>query len=269
MNSKLHSKDEGLIHHAPHFNSTNRYLASSELYEHLKTLIEVSASPLASVEQAFAADSTGFSTKTYNRWFDHKWGKERTKQAWVKTHIMCGVKTNTVTATEATPTESADTKQFPALLEKTAQNVDVQEVSADKAYSSRANLQSIDAWGAKPYIMFKSNATPNHGHHKPNPLWSKTWHYYNLNHEEFVAHYHKRSNVETTVAMIKSKFGASVRSKSATAQVNEGLCKILAHNICVLIQSFYELGIDPSFTAPSGPEPKILYLNQHRARMAN
>jgi hypothetical protein len=32
------------------------------------------------------------------------------------------------------------------------------------------------------------------------------------------------------------------------AQVNELLCKFLCHNLCVLIQSFYELGIEPEFS---------------------
>ena len=48
--------------------------------------------------------------------------------------------------------------------------------------------------------------------------------------------------------MIKAKFGTGVRSKTAAAQVNEALLKILCHNICVLIQSMYELGITPLFT---------------------
>ena len=47
--------------------------------------------------------------------------------------------------------------------------------------------------------------------------------------------------------MIKSKFGDSLRSKTTTAQINEALCKVLAHNICCLIQSTYELNIRPEF----------------------
>jgi hypothetical protein len=47
--------------------------------------------------------------------------------------------------------------------------------------------------------------------------------------------------------MIKSRFGGSLRSKTRTAQYNEALCKILCHNICVIIQSIYEPGIDPAF----------------------
>lgn len=66
-------------------------------------------------------------------------------------------------------------------------------------------------------------------------------------HKRIYGHYHKRSNVETTFSMIKAKFGGSLRSKTRTAQINEALCKILAHNICVLIQSIFELGVKPDF----------------------
>jgi hypothetical protein len=31
------------------------------------------------------------------------------------------------------------------------------------------------------------------------------------------------------------------------AQTNEVLAKVVAHNLCCLIQAFYELGIDPVF----------------------
>ena len=263
------AQQQGLIDHAPHFNSTNRYLASAELGGHLKALIELSASPLASVETDFAADSTGFATTAYNRWFDHKWGKERTKQAWVKTHIMCGVKTNIVTAAQVTTTESADTKQLPYLLERTAEAFSIDEVSADKAYSSKRNLREVEKVGATPYIPFKSYSTGSQSKGKYDGLWQRMWHYYSFNRDEFNAHYNKRSNAETTIAMIKTKLGGSVKSKSPTGQVNEVLCKILCHNICVLIQSFYELGIESTFGLPAASEPKVIDLNQYRARLSN
>ena len=261
---------QGFIDHAPSFNSTNRFLASDELTDHLTALIELSAAPLASIESAFAIDSTGFATTTYDRWFDYKWGKERSKQAWVKTHLMCGVKTNIVTAALATTHESADTKQLPHLLGRTAETFTIDEVSADKAYSSKRNLREIEAVGATPYIPFKSysKGSQGKGQYRFDSLWAKMWHFYNYNREEFNAHYHKRSNVETTMAMIKTKFGSSVKSKSGTAQVNEVLCKVLCHNIYVLIQSFYELGIEADFVGTTEPESNIIDLNQYRARHA-
>lgn len=259
---------DGLIDHAPHFNSTNRYIADPILTPLLKSLIELSASPLSVIESDFAADSTGFATSTYARWYDHKWGKERRRQTWVKTHIMCGVKTNIVTAVEATPTESSDGRQLPYLLDRTARQFDMNEVSADKAYSSRANLHAVVDAGATPYIPFIRTVTgnPTNKNPKPDNLWAKAWHFYNFHEEEFKAHYHKRSNAETVMAMIKVKFGAAVKSKTPTAQVNEVLCKVLAHNICVLIQSFYELGIESTFAPATEAEPKVIDLNQYRAQ---
>ena len=258
---------DGLIDHAPHFNSTNRYLASPALTPLLKSLIELSASPLTAVEADFAVDSTGFSTTSYHRWFDHKWGKSKVKQRWIKTHIMTGVTTNIITAVEATASESADAPQLPPLLTTTAQTFDtIREVSGDKAYSSKRNLHAIEDIGATPFIPFKSSTKPVGKEY--DGLWSRMWHFYNFNRALFGAHYHKRSNVESSVSMIKAKFGGAVKSKTADAQINEVLCKVLAHNICVLIQSWYELGIESTFAPTIGPEPepKVIDLNQYRAR---
>jgi hypothetical protein len=60
-------------------------------------------------------------------------------------------------------------------------------------------------------------------------------------------HYHKISNVETTNFMIKSKLDDRVRSRNTFAKYNGILLKILCHNIVVLIQSMFELGIEPEF----------------------
>jgi transposase len=65
--------------------------------------------------------------------------------------------------------------------------------------------------------------------------------------EDFMEHYHRRSNIETAYSMIKSKFGSALRSKSDIGQINEALCKVLCHNVCVLVQATHELGIDPAF----------------------
>jgi transposase len=247
-----------LVAKSPSFASNARYLENPDLTPLLKALIEQSASPLRIAETDFAVDSSGFSTITYSRWFDHKYGKERTKQTWVKTHIMCGVKTHIVTSVEATPFESSDNRQFIPLVNKTAKTFNINEVSADKAYTDRRNLHAVQAVGGTAFIPFKSNSTGMGGHHyKFDGLWSRMWHFYNFNREAFLGHYHKRSNVETAFSMIKGKFGASVRAKTPTAQVNEVLCKILCHNICVLIQSIYELGLEPTFWVFEGRKPVV------------
>jgi transposase len=97
-------------------------------------------------------------------------------------------------------------------------------------------------------IPFKKNAkgtSPNLGRGKD--VWARAFHFFTHNNAEFARYYHKRSNVETTFHMIKAKFESAVRSKTYVAQVNEVLCKVLAHNLCCLVQSMYELGVTPEF----------------------
>lgn len=92
------------------------------------------------------------------------------------------------------------------------------------------------------YLPFKSNTTGATG-----GLFQKMYHYFLFKQEEYLAHDHKRSNVESSFSMMKRKFGDHVRSRDDAAMVNEVLCKVLCHNLCVLIQEQHELGIDPIF----------------------
>ena len=43
------------------------------------------------------------------------------------------------------------------------------------------------------------------------------------------------------------KAGSALRSTSGTGQINEALCKILAHNTCVLIQAMHAFNLHPIF----------------------
>jgi transposase len=235
----------------PHYNSVFRCLEDPSLTPLLKTLIEESATLLKAVETDFAVDSSGFSTSTSLHWYDARYERYRRERRWVKVHLMCGVHTHIVTSVEVTPTDSADAPQFAGLVATTARRFPVREVSADKAYLSLENLQVVAGIGGVAYIPFKQRTTGD----RPNfdGLWNRMWHYYMFNRETFLQHYHKRSNAETTFAMIKAKFGEVVRAKMAVAQVNEVLCKVLCHNICCLIQSLYELGIEPTFWQDPSP----------------
>jgi transposase len=247
MSDIREAETDALVTKSPSFASNARYLENPELTPLLKSLIEQSATPLKSVETDFAVDSSGFASTTYDRWFDHKWGKMRSEAKWIKAHLMCGVKTHVVTSVEVSPTETADAPQLPHLLNNTAKTFDINEVSADKAYSSKKNLHAIQAVNATPYIPFKNYCKGTQRNGNFDGLWQRMWHFYNFNRDAFLAHYHKRSNVETAFYMIKTKFGANVRAKTPIAQVNEVLCKILCHNICVLIQSIVELGVEANF----------------------
>jgi transposase len=240
--------DKEYLQECPHYNSISRYLRKPELTPILKELIVQSSLPLKAVEVDFAPDSSGFPTRKFINWNQTKYqGHGFDEHDWIKVHLMTGVKTNVVTAVEIGGRHASDFQMFPHLLKKTAEHFKLRDVCADKGYLSHDNLKLVEQYGGTPYIPFKSNTVLR----ADGDIWSKMYHLYAFNREEFLAHYHKRSNVESTFSMLKAKFGDYVRSKDETAQVNEVLCKVLAHNVCVLIQSVHELGIELSWKSAS------------------
>ena len=237
MSELVQASAYGYIGRVPHYNSLLNAFQSPDLTPLLHALIRESSLCLKSVEVDFAADSSGFSPSRYVRWADARSGEEQECHDWIKVHLMCGVKTNIVTSVEITGGSANDSPQLRLLAQTTAQNFHLREVEADKAYSSKANLELVTALGGTPYIPFKAGTT---GDPRGSVLWEKLWRVYQYHREDFLTHYHKRSNVESTMWMIKSKFGERIRSKTDAAMVNELLCKVLCHNICVVIQSIYE-----------------------------
>ncbi len=238
------AKEMGLIDKIPCYASIGHFLQRKEITDILKKLIEVSATPLASVENCFTNDASGFSTSRFARYYDYKYGKESKYRIWLKAHLLSGVKTNIVVRAEITEGHSNDSPQLAPLLKGVSKRFNLQEVSCDLAYSSRENLKLITDEGALPFIPFKKNVT---GRARGSYLWMRMYHYFLYKHEEFLQHYHKRSNSETVFHMVKTKFRDNLRSKDKTAQVNELLCKMLCHNICVIIQETNELGIRGEF----------------------
>jgi transposase len=234
------AKEKGYITRVPHFNSVLNALESPETGEVLQELIKRSALPLKAIEHDFAVDSTGFTTSRFHRWFDHKYGKERAEHDWVKVHVICGVKTNVITAAEIYERNTNDCPILPSLVKTTAESFTVLEVSADKAYASEKNFAAIADIKAQAFISFRSGTSGSIG-----GFFAKAFHYFSYNRDEFLAKYHKRSNVESTMMMLKSKFGDSGRSRTDSAMRSEVFAKILSHNICCVISAMYELGIDP------------------------
>jgi len=238
------TKEMQLIDSVPCYASIGHFLQKEEITEIIKELIAISSTPLKEVETDFAVDSSGFGTSRFARWFDAKWGKEKKYKIWLKAHVISGVKTNIVASVEITEGRNADSPQLPRLVKETAKTFEVSEVSCDRAYSSRDNLKLIKDVGAVPYIPFKKNVS---GKARGSSVWKKMYHYFMYKHEEFMEHYHKRSNSETVFHMIKTKFKDNLRSKDRVAQENELLLKFLCHNICVVIQEMNELGIKGEF----------------------
>ncbi|MCC6488240.1 MAG: transposase, partial [Candidatus Hydrogenedentes bacterium] len=225
------AQEKGYLAQVPHYSTLYRYMDSDDLTPVLHNLIGVASAPLRLVESQFAADSSGFSTSRFDRWYDEKYGRERSQRLWVKAHIMVGTKTTIITAVTVTDRDANDYPHLPGLVDATVQRFAVKQVSADKAYLGESNLAAIAKAGAEAFIPLKVNSTPG-----GSELWTRLYGYFMYNRADFLDYYHRRSNVETTFSMVKAKFGDSVRSKTDAGQRNEVLLKVLCHNVCVLIQ---------------------------------
>jgi transposase len=251
------AKRAGYIKEVPHFNTLLNYFDDSGMRIILDYLIQISALPLKQVEENFAVDSTGFGTQRFDRWVDIKYRLKSPLGKYKKAHIICGVKTNIITSLQVTDGNKNDTTMFKALVTETAEYFDVKEISADKAYSSRANMDLANKLQIMPFIPFKKNTT---GKSRGSPTWAKMYKMFAENYLEFAKHYHKRSNVESTFAMIKRKFGDNCRCKSPRSQGNEIRCKVLAHNLVVLVHEIFELKVEVDFNgiAKKHPAQKVV-----------
>ena len=230
-----------------HYNAISRTLLEKKLTPILYGLVRLSARPLASIETDFATDRSGFRCSSFGRYCEYAHGTKRMHN-WLKCHISTGVTTNIVADVIITDENGADSPQFEPLVRGTAQNFNINEVSADGIYSSRKNLQIVDSLGGTAYIPFKKNATGR----SSGALWKKAFHYFQLHKDEFLEHYHKRSNAESTFSAIKKKFGETIKSRNRTAQENELLCKIIAYNITVLIHEMVQLNGTTEFLSFDG-----------------
>jgi len=241
-------EERGLVERAPSYNSVFCTIDRADLRPLFKTLVEESARPLKAIETTFAVDGSGFATNTYARWFDYKYGEEKKCQRWVKLHAMVGTKTNIITAAEVSEGNAHDSPFFAPVVERTkASGFEIRDVTADKAYLSHDNLAVVEKVGGVPYVPFKSNSGST-----GSAAWERMFHLFSLHKDDFLAHYHQRSNSESTFSAVKRKFGGSVRSKLTDAQLNEVLLKCLCFNLSMLVHSIHELGIDPKFWLPRG-----------------
>ncbi|WP_292379544.1 hypothetical protein [Methanosarcina sp. UBA289] len=97
-----------------------------------------------------------------------------------------------------------DSPQLNSLIKQTPKCFSISEVYTDMQYSSKQNLELVGVIGGTLYILFKKNVTVKS---RGPTTWSKMYHYFQFNRDEFMKHYHKRSNIESTNAAIKRRFG--------------------------------------------------------------
>ena len=219
-----------------HRNTVTNAMKSPLLTPHLRDLVVATAMPFQPYVKKIAVDATGFTLGHTSHWNKAKHGSDRATcrqgHKWLKCNIVSEVHSNTVLAVDVSyGNEVHDSKHLPELLGQTVEHFSFEQVSGDKAYLSHSIYELIESFGALPLIPFKSNT-------KPVPwsehIWDKMYHMFSLHRDLWDSHYHLRSNVETTFAMIKANFGENIRSRTPIGHLNEVLCKLVCHNIWVL-----------------------------------
>lgn len=231
--------EKKIIQTAPKRTTFMKYLKDPKITEILEQMVHLSSRPLIDHEKIFAIDASGFSSgMSEDSWVRARYtGKKWTAKGYRKAHICIGVKSGIITAAKITASTVHDTLMFGPLLEKTAESFEVIEVLADKGYHSRKNYKLISDLGAIGYIPFRNNTS---GLSKGSPQYGKQYKKYLKHRDVFDRHYHLRSNVEASFSASKRKFGSYVLAKSAHAQNNEVLCKLISHNITIVIHSIIE-----------------------------
>jgi transposase len=108
------------------------------------------------------------------------------------------VRTKIVTAVDISGPSAHDSYFSGPLTKTAATHFDISEAAADKAYLSRWNMETVEAAGGTPYIPFKSNTVIP----KDDSVWTRMYHLFMFNREEFLRHYHQRSNAESVFSMM-------------------------------------------------------------------
>jgi len=233
--------------------SLGEYMRSEAVSAVLRHLLVQSSLPLSEAESVFAVDSTGFSLPRRRVWFNKHTNRREKRRDYMKLHAMVGVKTNIITYAEMTEGTVSDMNYLKHLVAGTARYFNISEVSADAGYLSSENMYTVLLHGGIPYIAFKKNNALDADY--KSTFWKDMLYLWKAKHPIFTEHYFLRNNVEATFHAMKAKFGGRLHSKSTGGQFSEALAKALCHNICVLIRSMCELGIDPLGWSEKTPRP--------------
>lgn len=142
---------------------------------------------------------------------------------------MCDTDTHFILAFQTGNGPQPDVNTFRGLLDQASRRTRIQCIVADAGYDSEANHRfSRKEKGVRTVIP------PRHGRPTSKPAAGR---YRRLMQTRFdQPRYRKRSQVETTISMIKRRQGAVVRARTYWNRCRELTLMVLTHNIMILFQ---------------------------------
>lgn len=231
----------------PHRNSVTNYMEMEWLRPLLEGLVGTSSRPLIPLSGVlFAIDSTPILAPGYYLSKDRKTGKLFERRNWFRLHMICDDFTGVVTAARADSMHVAEQRYFEALLGETMDlGFHVEAIGADKNYCTKANVNWAKDRGVKTYITVKRNA--KRSKKNSDPAWDENYERAKSSDHEVRLKFHKRNRIESVNSTVKRKYEEEVLVKLPAARYNEALCKVICHNLLVLIRCRRELGAPLNF----------------------
>jgi hypothetical protein len=231
----------------PHRNSVTNYMEMEWLRPILEGLVGTSSKPLIPLSGVlFAIDSTPILAPGYYLSRDRKTKKLFERRNWFRLHMICDDLTGVVTAARADSMHVAEQRYFEVLLGETMKSgFHVEAISADKNYCTKANVRWAKDRGVQTYITVKKNA--RRSKKNSDPAWDENYERAKSDDQEVRLKFHKRNRIESVNSALKSKYEEEVLSKSPAARYNEALCKVICHNLIVLIRCSRQLGFTLNF----------------------
>ena len=224
--------------------SLSKYANDSALPIFFDRLIEHSARAMNRYEHIFAIDATGFNCTTKNDYYAQKHHRKK-ESDWCDTHVICGVNSNIITAATVHHKYTSDElDEVIPLLERTQRIFAIDYLLGDGGYMSEEKMEQIYSERLVRMVFpIKDNTlaySPSRG-----VAWNEN---VRLNLSEIWDDiYHPRSNVETVFSSIKNRIGETVYSHGEFARINEVYCKLVVHNLYILIVYYFVANICPSF----------------------
>ena len=207
-------------------------------------MIEHSAKVMKKYEHIFAIDATGFNCTTKNDYYAQKHHRKK-ESDWCDAHVICGVNSNIITAATVHHKYTSDElDEVIPLLERTQRIFAIDYLLGDGGYMSEEKMEQIYSERLVRMVFpIKDNTlaySPSRG-----VAWNEN---VRLNLSEIWDDiYHPRSNVETVFSSIKKRIGETVYAHGEIARINEVYCKLVVHNLYILIVYYFVANICPSF----------------------
>ena len=196
----------------------------------LKAVFRKTNEPLKNRERKFTIDGTGLPLSVKQNYANDRNDKKAHK-GYDKMVGMSSVDYNIFAAVDFAEGTANECPFLQPLLQKTSELYEVSEVYADAGFLSRENCTAIGNVGAVPYIYPKRNVSlKKHGSKE----WTNMLLYFIEKPQEWLEHYHKRSNSESHFSSFKRRFSRPLLHELEHRRRTEAFARACVYNIIQL-----------------------------------